>query len=165
LTVELTFLAGLIKLNGGFPAQTNGVANIALLNNPTMAPGSYSVEVLVNDPVTSCSDIATKTFSIAPLPDAPTVTNLAESYCFVDSSSALVGQPTGGVFSGQGMIGNLFDPSLFVNSQIDRNFAQTFSVSYTITDGATGCKNSQVAISVFKRACSTIEMHFFDYFL
>lgn len=45
-------------------------------------------------------------------PPVVSFSGLAASYCINDAPAALTGQPTGGSFSGPGMVGNSFDPAL-----------------------------------------------------
>ncbi len=58
--------------------------------------------------------------------------------CTGDSPITLTGNPAGGVFSGQGMIGNVFDPSIAGPGN--------FSLVYTYTDGTCVGSDTQMVI-------------------
>ncbi len=69
--------------------------------------------------------------------DCPTVNlsidNLSPSYCTNESAFILQGTPAGGIFSGIGVTGGQFDPSVG---------AGTYSISYDYTDAPSGCAYS-----------------------
>ena len=82
----------------------------------------------------SCSNADTQTVIVYPVPIV-TFTGLASTYCTNSASSSLTGIPAGGTFSGTGISGNTFNPSVAG--------AGTFSITYSYTDG-NGCSNSSV---------------------
>lgn len=133
--------AKMLKLHtisfSGLPAGLTGVTNQTEYNAPAIGCGSISgtpteagefeavIHILANARTwpfsTSCSgffpiDQNDQPFdgklSLLILPD-PSFTGLDSTYCFQDSAVALT--PTGsvgGIFSGSGVTGNIFDPSL-----------------------------------------------------
>ncbi len=68
----------------------------------------------------------------APCPTVtPTIDNLAAEYCADAGSFTLQGSPTGGIFTGNGITMNEFDPSAAGMGMTE--------IFYTYTDPATGC--------------------------
>jgi len=80
--------------------------------------------------VNGCWNTATTSIIVKPLPtvDAGTYADLCED----DAPISLAGTPSGGLFSGPGVVGNMFDPSLG---------AGTYTITYSFT-AANGCTNS-----------------------
>lgn len=71
----------------------------------------------------------------------PTIDNLAATYCTSDNAVVLEATPAGGVFTGNGVNGGVFEPSVAG--------AGDFSVLYTYTDLASGCNYTEnVAVSI-----------------
>ena len=60
------------------------------------------------------------------------------AYCNVDPSVTLVGNPAGGVFSGNGVAGNTFDPSAVPLGNV--------TITYTFTDSL-GCVSTAMAVT------------------
>ena len=89
--------------------------------------GVYTV--LVTNPTACTSESSELTISISTQP-VVTMTDLDASVCDTDAPLNLVGTPAGGVFSGIGIIGNTFDPSIAG--------AGAFDLFYTYTD-PNGC--------------------------
>jgi len=77
---------------------------------------------------------ATQTFliSINPLP-SPTIT-VPDVVCLEGDPVLIVGDPTGGAYSGEGVIGDEFDPGLIADAGI-------YDATYTYTD-VNGCTNT-----------------------
>lgn len=101
---------------------------------PTVAgSGTHAIVYSYTDPF-GCSSSSSQSVTVNPLP-VVSFSGLASSYCQNASSASLVGSPSGGIFSGTGIIGASFSP---VAAGVG-----THSVTYTYTD-ANGCTNSQV---------------------
>ena len=81
--------------------------------------------------INGCSNSDTTLITVNPLPVVDAGTYLP--VCIDAADVVLVGSPIGGTFSGIGVTGNLFDPS--VGTQL---------ITYTYTDG-NGCSNSATA--------------------
>lgn len=73
------------------------------------------------------------TITVSPLPN-PIITGLGTGFCVNSIPSSLTGSPTGGVFSGNGVSGDLFTPA---SAGIG-----TSSISYFYTNPSTGCSNT-----------------------
>jgi hypothetical protein len=75
--------------------------------------------------------------AIVTIIDTPqvTFTGLDTAYCNNESSIALNGVPSGGIYSGDGVVGNLFNPAL-------TGIGGPFTVNYAYTD-SNGCSNSK----------------------
>jgi trimeric autotransporter adhesin len=103
--------------------------------NAVMTVSAFGQYIIICNAVNgSCSDVATATVNFYPLP-VVSFTGLASTYC-VDQSSPvqLAGTPTGGMFSGTGISGSLFVPSIAG--------VGPHNVTYTYTD-VNGCIDSE----------------------
>ena len=113
-------------------------------NNGQLGDGSY-----INKSFPVQMGIAFDSVTITTI-SLPTVsfTGLSTLYCAGASAVTLTGNPAGGIFSGPGIIGNTFDPVL-------ATAGGPYTITYTITDGITGCSNSAVQnVSVSEPAVS-----------
>ncbi|MCK5857372.1 MAG: T9SS type A sorting domain-containing protein [Bacteroidales bacterium] len=93
----------------------------------------------------ACTDIDTITTIVYPLPSVDFGT-IASSFCDNNASVSLVnGTPTGGVYSGNGIVGNTFDPSAaglgldtlvytFTNSNSCTNMDTAYTIIYPAPD-------------------------------
>lgn len=111
-------------------------ANDAAATVTVDATGSYSFTWTEDN--NGCTDLEDITVIFNPLP-VVSFTGLAATYC-VDQTQPvpLVGTPSGGVFSGLGVTGNMFIPSVAGVGSI--------FVTYTYTDN-NGCTNSETQIT------------------
>ena len=97
--------------------------------NPAVGAGTYTINYSYTDVGTGCTGSNSTTITVNPLP-----TVNAGTYSAVCANSALVnltGSPAGGTFSGTGVSGNTFNPSVG---------AGTYSINYSYSSG--GCSNS-----------------------
>lgn len=94
--------------------------------------GTHGIVYSYTDPF-GCSSSSTQSVTVNSLPIV-SFSGLASSYCQNASSAPLTGSPSGGIFSGTGIIGASFSP---VAAGVG-----THSITYTYTD-ANGCTNSQ----------------------
>jgi hypothetical protein len=107
-----------------------------------LATGIYFVTVTDNN---GCSATDTIAVTLNALPIV-TASAAATTVCLDDANVTLNGTPAGGTWSGPGVSGNAFDPSVGIG---------TPSLTYTFTD-ANGCTNTDgVAIQV--NACVGVE--------
>ncbi|MFH2095616.1 MAG: immunoglobulin domain-containing protein [Bacteroidota bacterium] len=100
----------------------------ALTNAGTGESGDYYC-IANNICGTDTSDTASVTVHQTPV---VTLTGLDTAYCESAAPDTLTGTPAGGIFSGTGMTGNMFDPSSLLGS---------FTIIYTVTD-TTGCQGA-----------------------
>jgi gliding motility-associated-like protein len=124
---------GVVILEGtpvGGTFTVDGVVS-TFFNTNDLTVGNHTVVYIFTDG-NGCSDDTTLTFTIHPLPTV-SFNGLNNSYCLDASSSTLTGNPAGGTFSGNGITGNVFDPSLAG--------AGTHTITYSFTDG-NGCTNT-----------------------
>jgi hypothetical protein len=127
--------SGSIALSTGSPTGGNYsgsgiVANV--LFSDLLSPGIYNYTYTFTN-TSGCVSSATSTFEISPLPSvnlSPLGTICSNDLPFTISN----GSPAGGTYSGNGVTGNTFDPAL--------SGPGNHVITYTITDGATGCSNS-----------------------
>ena len=113
----------------------SGTGIIGTSFNPTSAGvgGPYLITYNYTSPTTGCSNIDSQYVTVVPRPTI-SFSGLSSQYCFYDSAVTLTGTPSGGTFSGTGIIPiNRFSPSIAgVNPSIN--------IYYTYTD-SNGCIN------------------------
>jgi len=137
-------------------AAVAGISNAAITTPQITNPN----EVLVNTTSTShsviyqyiltdhgCSDTQLVTVVVNPLP-VVSFSGLPDTICTSHGIQALTGNPTGGTFTGNGMTGNVFDPSLLSQGND--------TVTYSFTD-ANGCINTAKHI-VYVAICEGVTM-------
>lgn len=127
ITISNVLLSG--TPSGGIFTGAGVTGNVF---NPSLAGvGSHLLTYTYTD-ANGCVNFATQTAVVVPLP-VVSFTGLEVEYCVNESASALVGNPSGGTFSGMGVSGNTFNPA--------QAGVGTHTVIYTYTDGF-GCTNS-----------------------
>jgi hypothetical protein len=128
-------------------AQIPGVSYLWSTGDTTqttvaLTTGTYVVDVT---DANGCVGSDTITVTLNPIPSV-TATAAATNVCTDDANVVLTGTPVGGTWSGPGVSGNSFDPSVGVGTQV---------LTYSYTDSA-GCSASDnVAIDV--NACVGVE--------
>jgi len=124
---------------GDFTANPSGLAFVSSatgqVNPSASTPGTYTVTNTIAASGGCASVTANTVITINALP-AVSFTGLVGSYYYNDPATGLVGTPSGGTFSGTGVNGTLFDPTLAG--------AGTFPITYSYTD-ANGCSNTSSA--------------------
>ena len=99
--------------------------------NPSVAgAGTHQIIYSYTSPF-GCFNSDTQTVVVHALP-VVNIIGLAQSYCTNSSSDTLIGTPSGGTFTGTGIIGNTFNPSIAGTGY--------FNITYSYTD-ANGCSN------------------------
>ncbi len=99
--------------------------------------GKYYVKVTGTGYFTGVDSI---NVTVNPLPVVSIITNNGPSYCKDDAVDTLIGAPAGGIYSGNGVAANTFNPSVAG--------VGTHMIDYTYTD-ANGCTNTaEVAVTV-----------------
>ena len=73
--------------------------------------GTHQIAYTYTSTSTGCSNSILKTTTVNPVTPISNLT-LAATYCQNDDIDIIIGNPAGGVFSGPGMVGNVFDPSV-----------------------------------------------------
>jgi PKD repeat protein len=130
---------GSVKLTSSVASSYQWLLNgnpINLENGQTITAttaGNYSV---IAPNAGSCS-VTSSTFlvTVNPLPTV-SISGLSNVYCNTSAKVVMTGNPAGGTFSGNGVIGDTFDPTL---ATIGNN-----PITYTYTD-ANGCKGTTSA--------------------
>lgn len=123
-------------------------SNNALLNPKLIPPSnsSYSVSYFYLSPNGCRSNIVSKKFYVNSLPDVHFI--VKDNYNVDDISDTLFATPANGIFSGQGVTGNIFYPTIVgVSSNI--------KLTYDYVDNITGCTSEQSAITTVKLAQAT----------
>jgi len=102
--------------------------------------GNWCITYSYTNATTGCSADTVICVTVNALP-VVSIGSINNSYCQSDPAIQLVGTPTGGVFTGPGIVGNTFNPA---SANIGNN-----TITYTYTNAQSGCSNSaQVIISV-----------------
>lgn len=110
--------------------------------DPAVGTGTYTINYYYTN-ATGCSSGATTTIVVNPLPAVSAGTY--GTVCDNGGLVALSGTPAGGTFSGTGVTGNSFNPTVG---------AGTYTLTYTYTSG--GCTNSaNTTITVQSCGCTT----------
>ena len=128
-----------ILLSGGTPISgvySGDYVSSGVFDPSVSGVGVHKVSYEITDPISGCSNTATKSISVNGIPfvSATTPTEICEGELAVLLTG---GNPIGGVWSGPGITsGNYFDPKLAGSGSID--------VTYEIEDSITGCSNSVV---------------------
>lgn len=104
-------------------------------------PGTTSTIVYSYlNPISGCADNDTFLVRINPRPTI-NFTGLDPQYCVYASRDTLTPIPTGGSFSGPGVSGNFFNPSL-------AGVGGSYNIIYNYTDPLTGCVNADTERTV-----------------
>lgn len=113
--------------------------------NPAIAgAGNHQVRYDITD-ANGCPDTDIITVTVAPMPDATILSG--GIVCSSDPPFALVANDPGGIWSGPGVTGNMFDPSV--------PGAGNHTITYTITD-ANGCTDYDETIITVATPDATI---------
>lgn len=113
----------------GYPAggtfSGTGVTN-NIFSTTALKPGTYVISYTYTDS-TGCTIVRTKNVVISGI--NVTYSGLSAAYCSAANSVTLAPSPVGGTFSGSGIVGNIFTPSLADIGQQD--------ITYTFIDSNT----------------------------
>jgi hypothetical protein len=108
--------------------------------SPSQAgPGVYTVTYTVTD-ANLCTNAYSQQVAVNVAP-VVSFTGLSATYCEDASPIALVGTPSGGVFSGAGISGNNFDPS-FAGAGV-----HPITYTYTTVNNCSGTSTQQVTVN------------------
>jgi len=111
--------------------DVNLISSVGSGNNYTPTTGgTYYATQIVNGCVSPSNN---STIVVNPLPTV-NISGLNANYMSSDAAVSIVGTPAGGVFSGQGVSGTTFDPSV-------AGVGGPYAITYSYTD-ANGCTNS-----------------------
>jgi gliding motility-associated-like protein len=130
---------------GGSPAVTGGQAPytfqwVGNVNDPTAAnpqacPTGTTTYTLIATDQNGCQ--ATDTVQVVVnTPPTAAIAGLDSQYCVSAGSVSMTGIPAGGTFSGPGVTGNVFQPSVVG--------AGNWCITYSYTDPSTGCTDDTV---------------------
>ncbi|MFC5536489.1 PKD domain-containing protein [Rhodocytophaga aerolata] len=165
------------ELNG-FPADNDGPGGVlGVFKGPGVYPGAVEGSYLFNPRAAGtgthrityvftnengCTDSTSKQVIVYDLP-LVTFSGLESLYCVEAPSAKLVGFPSGGNFSGTGISGNSFIPSLAGPG------IHTITYTYTNSNGCTSTQQQQVTIYPmpvanfrFEKVCDNDEVSFSD---
>ena len=122
-------------LTGGMPSGGSYLVNGATSTNfdaATLGSGTHTIKYTYTD-ANSCSASDSISTIVHPLPTV-TLRLLGKKFCEGDPLSGLDGNnPTGGVFSGNGVVGFNFNPKV--------SGVGSHPINYVFTDRGTGCSN------------------------
>ncbi len=97
------------------------------------AGGPYMITYSYTSPTTGCSNIDSQYVTVNALP-TPSFSGLNSSYCIYEPAVVLSGTPSGGTFSGPGMVDSSFTPS-------GAGVGGPYRILYSYTSPVTGCSN------------------------
>ncbi|HUM45906.1 MAG TPA: PKD domain-containing protein [Chitinophagales bacterium] len=106
------------------------------LSQPTATPSFTTAYTVTVEDASGCSASDSVTVHVAPVP-VVTITGLSDAYCSNAVPVVLTAVPSGGVFSGDGVSDDLFDPSSLVAGG-------PYSIIYSYTDPG-GCSANDTA--------------------
>jgi len=96
--------------------------------------------------VNGCVNTDSITVVVNPLP-VLAISSATDTLCSTDAATVLSGSPSGGTWSGPGVMGSMMDPTM---ANIGVNMA-----TYTYTDGLTGCSATD-SLSIYVDVCTGI---------
>ena len=94
--------------------------------------GTHQIVYTYTDLITGCSNTSTQNTTVNALPNVG-FSGLGSSYCINSTAVNLIGSPSGGTFSGSGILGGSFNPNIAG--------VGNHNITYTFTD-ANNCTNS-----------------------
>jgi gliding motility-associated-like protein len=101
--------------------------------------GTRNITYTYTNPVSGCVDDTVISTVVNPRPTL-SITSLDSIYCELEPADTIIGLPSGGVFSGPGISGNLFTPALAGTSG-------RHTIYYNFTSPTTGCSNIDSAFT------------------
>lgn len=101
---------GPVNLTGGSPLGGT-YSGIGVTNNilDPLVNGIGTVDITYTVTASGCSNSTVQTATIGS--GSPEITNINTSYCVNENSLVLIGNPTGGTYSGSGVVDSIFDPN------------------------------------------------------
>lgn len=137
--------AGVFSSTAGLDINSNnGVINLA-----TSTPGTYTVtnDIAANGACAAATHDFTVTINALP---SLSFTLVDDTVCIDGGSFVLTGgSPTGGTYSGTGVLSNIFNPA--VSGQ-----GSSTTITYTFTNTTTNCSNTATDI-IYVDACLSID--------
>ncbi len=129
---------GNVTLTGGAPTggtySGTGITNNIL--DPTVnGAGTMVITYTVTSNGCLNSDSQTVTIGMG----TPLITNISTAYCLNENAVILIGNPIGGVFSGSGISGSIFDPN---SAGVGLH-----TITYTTTGGCAGTSSYDVMVN------------------
>ncbi len=132
---EYCLNSNIVSLNG---TPANGVFSGSGISGNIFAPstagsGTHGITYTYTDLTTGCSNNQTQYVVINNLP-LVNISGLSASYCLNSTASTLSAFPTNGTFSGNGIVGNTFNPAIAA--------VGSHSIFYTCPPDTNGCFNT-----------------------
>jgi gliding motility-associated-like protein len=124
-----------ITASGASTYSWNLSASLSSTNiaNPIASPTQTTTYTVTGTSAQGCTNIAQVTVTINTLP-VVSFSGLNAVNCFAPAVNNLVGNPAGGIFSGTGVTGNTFSPTI-------AGVGGPYTITYSYTD-ANGCSNT-----------------------
>jgi len=130
-SVQLSALASGGSGSYTYSWSSNPTGFSSTIANPIVSPLVTTTYTLTVSSGTATPVTSSVTVVVSPIPTV-SFTGLASSYCADDPPATLVGSPALGIFTGNGLNGNIFDPSTVA--------AGTYTITYSFTN-TFGCSN------------------------
>jgi PKD repeat protein len=135
-----------VTLNANDPGGTWSGPGVSgnTFDPETAGPGNHTIRYEVTNSY-GCSDADETTISVVPIPDATIISG--GIVCLTDPAFTLESREPGGIWSGPGVTGNIFDPALAGTGN--------HTITYTIVD-ANGCTDYDETIVTVATPDATI---------
>jgi len=125
------FLDTAVTLNGALPSggtYSGSFVNNGIFNPALAGIGTHTVDYAAD--TNGCA--ATRSFNVIVADGQAQILNLNDTYCENGDTVALQGIPSNGTFTGPGMFGNLFVPSIAGSGTITLSYSNTGSCADTV---------------------------------
>ena len=118
--------------------QGQGIVYTSYFSPSSVVPGTYSIDYSYTNPITLCSNNLTLSTTVYDVPSVSFL-GLQDAYCKNEENVILAGNPSGGVFTGLGISGNIWNIS-----SVNTSSLSSINLTYSYTFPSTGCVNTLV---------------------
>ncbi|MFT4754402.1 MAG: hypothetical protein ACI85Q_001961, partial [Salibacteraceae bacterium] len=135
---SICLTGGSVTLSGGLPL--GGVYSGVGITNNILDPavnGTGTMTITYSYTQNGCSNSATQLIDIDA--GSPGITNIRNSYCVNENSVPFLGSPSGGTYSGSGIIDSIFDPN--------QAGVGIHAITYTTTGACAGTTSYSVQVN------------------
>ena len=115
----------------------------------TVLGSMYNVTGTYTDVTTNaagCDSTVTTNLTVNPNPTVQIIPGTIDTLCITSDPITLIGTPGGGTFSGTGVTGSVFDPSIGIG---------TYTITYSYTDG-NGCSGQTNIIAIVDECTNSL---------
>jgi hypothetical protein len=134
-----------VSLNGGGATTYSWSGGVT--NGVSFIPTATATYTVTGTSAAGCTNTAATTVTVNALP-VLVISASSQLYCWKDAAGTLTANPTGGVWSGTGVSGNSFNPTVAGLG--------SFNIVYTYSD-ANGCSNTDTLIMTVTACVGIVE--------